>query len=158
MWRLSKASRINNDNNKKCQFHHRGLECHVVNHEIPGVTGKNGLGGCNGAGKRLTEFCQENILVIANTLFQQQKKWLYTWTSPNGQCQNQIDYVLCNQVWRNSINSAETKPGADCGSGHKLLIAIFRLKLNKVGEMRPGMTYIKPLMIIQWRWQIDSRD
>ena len=106
----------------------------VGSQEIPGVTGKFGLGVQNETGQRLTEFCQENTLIIANILFQQHKRRLYTWTSPNGQCQNQIDYVLCNQVWRNSINSAETKPGADCGSGHKLLIAIFRLKLKKIGK------------------------
>ena len=53
--------------------------------EIPGVTGKFGLGVQNEAGQRLTEFCQENSLVIANTLFQQHKRRLYTWTSPDGQ-------------------------------------------------------------------------
>ena len=53
--------------------------------ETPGVTGKFGLGIWNEAGLRLIEFCQENALVIANTLFQQHKKRLYTWTSPNGQ-------------------------------------------------------------------------
>ena len=53
--------------------------------ETPGVTGKFGLGVQNEAGQRLTEFCQENALVIANTLFQQHKRRLYTWTSPDGQ-------------------------------------------------------------------------
>ena len=57
----------------------------VGNQEIPGVTGKFGLGGQNEAGQRLTEFSQENTLVIANTLFQQHKRKLYTWTSPDGQ-------------------------------------------------------------------------
>ena len=52
---------------------------------IPGVTGKVGLGIQNEAGQRLTEFCQENTLVIANTLFQRHKRRLYTWTSPDGQ-------------------------------------------------------------------------
>ena len=68
--------------------------------EIPGVTGKFGLGVQNEAGQRLIEFCQENALAIANTLFQQLKRRLYTWTSPDGQCQNQIDYILCSQRWR----------------------------------------------------------
>ena len=48
----------------------------------------------NEAGQRLTEFCQENTLLIANTLFQQHKRRLYTWTSPDGQYQNQIDYII----------------------------------------------------------------
>ena len=60
----------------------------VGNQETPGVTGKFGLGVQNEAGQRLIEFCQENALVIANTLFQQQKRRLYTWTSPDGQHQN----------------------------------------------------------------------
>ena len=59
----------------------------VGSQEIPGVTGKFGLGVQNEAGQRLIEFCQENALVIANTLFQQHKRRLYTWTSPNGRYQ-----------------------------------------------------------------------
>ena len=57
----------------------------VGGQEITGITGKFGLGVWNEAGQRLTEFCQENTLVIANTLFQQHKRRLYTWTSPHGQ-------------------------------------------------------------------------
>ena len=57
----------------------------VGSHEIPGVTGKFGLGVRNEAGQRLIEFCQENALVIANTLFQQHKRRLYTWTLPDDQ-------------------------------------------------------------------------
>ena len=62
--------------------------------ETPEVTGKFGLGVQNEAGQSLIEFCQENALFIANTLFQQHKRRLYTWTSPDGQHQNQIDYSL----------------------------------------------------------------
>ena len=109
---------------------------------IPGLTGEFGLGVQNEAGQRLTEICQENALVIANTLFQQHKRRLYTWTSPDGQYQNQTDYILCSQRWRNSIQSAKTRPGADCGSDHELLITKFRLKLKKVGKPQDhsGMT------------------
>src|SRR5574340_77190 len=89
----------------------------------------------------LIEFCQENALVIANTLFQQHQRRLYTWTSPDGQHQNQIDYILCSQRWRSSIQSAKTRPGADCGSYHELLIAKFRLKLNKVGKTTRPFRY-----------------
>ena len=74
----------------------------VGSQEIPGVTGKFGLGVQNEAGQRLIEFCQKNALVIANTLFQQHKRRLYTWTSPDGQHRNQIDYILCRQRWRSS--------------------------------------------------------
>ena len=87
------------------------------------------------------EFCQENALVITNTLFQQHKKRLYTWTSPDGQHRNQTDYILCSQRWRSSIQSAKTRPGADCGSDHELLIAKFRLKLKKVGKTTRPFRY-----------------
>ena len=99
----------------------------VGSQETPGVTGKFGLGVQNEAGQKLIEFCQENTLVIANTLFQQHKRRLYTWTSPDDQYQSQIDYILCR---RSSIQSAKTRLGADCGSDHELLIAKFRLKLK----------------------------
>ena len=72
----------------------------VGSQEIPGVTGKRGLGVQNEAGQRLTDFCQENALVITNTLFQQHKKRFYTWTSPDSQSQNQLDYILHIQRWR----------------------------------------------------------
>ena len=80
------------------------------------------------------EFCQEKALVIANALFQQHTRRLYTWTSPDGQYRNQIDYNLCIQRWRSSIQSEKTRLGADCGSDHELLIAKFRLKLKKGGK------------------------
>ena len=69
----------------------------VGSQETPGVKGKFGLGIRNEAGQRLIEFYQENALVIANTLFQQHKRRLYTWTSPDGQHRNQIDYILCTK-------------------------------------------------------------
>ena len=113
----------------------------VGNHEIPGITGKFGLGGPNEAGQRLIEFFQENTLVIANTLFQQQRRGGYTWTSPDGQDQNQIDYILGSQSWRSSIQSAKTRPGADCGSDHELLITKLRLKLKKVERTNRPFRY-----------------
>ena len=99
----------------------------VGSQAILGVTGRFGLGVQNEEGQSLTEFCHDNALVIANTLFQQHKRRLYTWTSPDGQYQNQIDYILCSQSWRSSIQSAKTRLGAGCGSDHELLIAKFRL-------------------------------
>ena len=112
-----------------------------LSQETPGVTGKFGLGVQNEAGQRITEFCQENALVIANTLFQQHKRRLYTWISPDGQHQNQIDYILCSQRWRRSIQSAKTRPGANFGSDHELLIAKFTLKLKKVGKTTRPFRY-----------------
>ena len=90
----------------------------VGSQETPGVTGKFSLGKWNEAGQRLKEFCQENALVIAKTLFQQHKRRLYTWPSPDGQHRR-----------------------ADCGSDHELLIAKFRLKLKKVGKTTRPFRY-----------------
>ena len=102
---------------------------------------KFGLGVQNEAGQRLTEFCKENALIKANTLFQQHKRQLYTMMSPNGQYRNQVDYILCSQRWRSSIQSAKTRLGADCGSDHELLIAKFRLKLKKVEKTTRPFRY-----------------
>ena len=91
----------------RCLFHYKGLEAKVESQEIPGITSKFGLGVQNEAGQRLTEFCQENALVTANTLFQQHKRLLYTLTLPDSQYQYQIDYILFSQIWGSSIQSAK---------------------------------------------------
>ena len=106
----------------------------VGSQEIPRITGKCDPGVQKERGQGLTEFCQENMWVTTNTLFQQPKRWLYKWISPDGQCWNQIAHVLCSQRWRSSIQSIKTRSGTDCGSAHKLLTAKFRLKLKKVGK------------------------
>ena len=86
------------------------------------------------------KFCQENALVIGNTVFQQYRRRLYTWTSPDGQYWNQIDYILCSQIWRSSIQSAKIRLEADCSSDDEPLIAKFTLKLKKVRKTtRPFM-------------------
>ena len=120
----------------------------IIARRVPGTAEPGGLqsmgllrvghGIRNEAGQRLIEFCQENALVITNNLFQQHKRRLYTWTSTDGQHRNQIDYILCSQRQRSSIQSAKTRPGADCGSDHELLIDKFRLILKKVDHS--GMT------------------
>ena len=129
----------------------------VGSKEISGVTGKFGLGVQNEAGQRLIELCQEKALVIANTLFQQHKRRLYTWTSPNGQHRNQIDYILCNQRWRSSIQSAKTRPGADYGSDDEFLIAKFRLQLKKVGKTIRPFTYDLNQMPYDYTGQVTNR-
>ena len=99
------------------------------------------LGHKTKQGKGQQSFCQENTLVIADSLFQQRKRRLYTWTSPDSQYQNQINYILCRQRWRSCVQSAKTRPGTDCGSNHELLIAKFRLKLKKVGKTTRPFRY-----------------
>ena len=117
----------------------RDWNAKVGSQEIPGVTGKFSLGVQNEAGQRLIECCQEKALVIANILFH--KRRLYTWTSSEDKYENQIDYILCSQRWNSSIQSAKTRPGADCGSHCELLIAKFRLKLKKVGKTTRPFRY-----------------
>ena len=81
---------------KRCPFHYRGLEYKSRKLRNTWSNRQIWLGVQNGAGQRLIEFCQENALVIAKTLSQQHKRRLYTWTSPDGQYRNQIDYILCS--------------------------------------------------------------
>ena len=63
------------------------------------------------------------------------------WTSPDGQHQNKIDYILCSQIWRSSIQSTKARPRADCGSDHELFITKFRLKLKKVEKTTTSFRY-----------------
>ena len=99
---------------------------------------------------------QENTLVIANTLFQQHKRRLYIWISPDGQHRNQIDYILCSQRWRSSIQSAKTNPRDDCVSDHELILAKFRLKLKKVMKATGPFRY--DLNEIPYNYTVDVRN
>ena len=80
----------------------------VGNQEIPGITGKFGLRVQNEAGQRLIEFCQENALVIANTLSQQHKRTLYTWTSPDGQYKNLIIFFAAKDIDFSTVSKSKT--------------------------------------------------
>ena len=110
----------------------------------------------NEVGQRLIEFCQENALVIANTLFLQHKRRLYTWASPDGQHQNQTDYILCSQRWRTFIQSTKTRPGTDCGSDHEILITKLWLKLKKVGK--PARPFRYDLNQIPYDYTVEVRN
>ena len=96
-------------------------------------------------------------MFIADTLLQQNKRKLYTRTSPDGQHQNQIDYILCSQRWRSSIQSAKTRLGADCDSDHELLIAKFRLKLKKVGKTTRPFRYDLNQVFYDYREEVTNR-
>ena len=112
----------------------------VGSQETPRVTDKFGLGVPNEAGQKLIQFCQENALVTANTLFQ-----------------HQIDYILGSQRWRSSIHSAKIRLGADCGSDYKLLIAKFRLKLKKVGKTTRPFRYDLNQIPFDYTMEVTSR-
>ena len=128
----------------------------VGSQEAPGLTGKFGLGVQIETGQRLIDFCQKNARVIANTLFQKHKGRLYTWTSADGQHRNQIDYILCSQRWRSSIQSAKIWLGANCGSDHEFLIGKFRLILKKVGK--PTRTFRDDLNQIPYNRTVQVRN
>jgi len=113
----------------------------VRSQEIPGVTGKFGLGVQNEAGQMLIEFCQENVLVIHSKNSNNTRE-----DSTHGYHQmvnTEIRLIIfsCSQRWRSSIQSAKTRLGADCGIDHELLIAKFRLKLKKVGKTTRPFRY-----------------
>ena len=89
-----------------------------------------------------------------------QKRRLYRWTSPDGQHQNEIDYILCCQRWRSSIQPAKTRPGADCGSDHEFLMAKFRLKLKEIGKITTPFKYDVNQIPKNYtvKWDIDLRE
>jgi len=126
---------------KWCPFHYRGLECKSRKSRDTWSSRQVWPWSTKWSRAKTTEIWQENTLVIANTLFQQYKRKHYTWTSPDGQYQNQIVYVLYNWRWRNSIQPEKTRPGANCGSDNELLIAKFRFKLKKVGKTTRPFRY-----------------
>ena len=105
-WRSTRLSRTNT---KKRDILFMLWEWYtkVGNQAISRIIGKFGFSIQNEAVWNLTELHQENMLVISNTLCQQPKRWFYIRTSPNGQYWNQIDYSLCSQRWRRSIESAK---------------------------------------------------
>ena len=115
---------------KKDSFHHRGLECKSRKSRDTWSNRQVWSWSTNESGLRLTVLPREHT--VHNTLIQQHNNRLYTWTPPDGQYQNQTDYIICSQRLRKYTQSAKTRPGADCGSDHVLLIAKLRLKWKRV--------------------------
>ena len=121
------------------------------------ITDKCGLGQQNEARKRLTKFCQKNTVVLENTIFQQQRQQLYTWTWPDDQYRNQIDYILCSWRLRSSIQSGKRIIGDNCGSDHELLIAKSRLKLKKVGKTTRPFRYALNQILYDYTVEVTNR-
>ena len=143
-WRSMGPSRTNTQ--KRCPFHYRGLECKSRKSRntwsnrqiwcwstewIRAKANRNLPGECIGHSKHPLPTTQKKIAHLDIT----------RWTSPDGQHQNQVDYTLCSQRWRSSIQSSETRLGANCASDLELLIAKFRLKLKKVGKTTWPLRY-----------------
>ena len=132
----------------------------VGDREDARIVGKFGLGVRNDAGDRLVQFCQDNRFRIANTWFIQPKRRLYTWTSPNGQHRNQIDFILCQQRWTSSIASIKTLSGAECDTDHQLLVAKVKLRLCEIKksttQKRFSVDNISPLYAVEVKNSFDS--
>ena len=130
---LCRPTRPSRNNTPKYIFVIGNWNTEIRSQEIPG---NRQIWPWNTKGSRANanRVCQESALVIVNTLFQQHKRRLHTWTLLDGQYQSQIDYIPCIQRWRSLIQSARTRLGSDCGSDHELLIAKFRPKLKKIRE------------------------
>ena len=139
LWRPTRPFRTNTT--KRCPFHYRGLECKSRKSRNTWSNRQIWPWSTEWSRAKANRAFQENALVIANTLFQQHKRRLYTWTSLDGQYRNQIDYILCSQRWRSSTQSAKTRLGEDCASDHEQLIDKFRLKLKKVGKTTRPFRY-----------------
>ena len=103
--------------------------------------GPHGIGERNERGDRLVDFATANEMVIANTLFKQHIRRLYTWTSPSGNTRNQIDYFCIHEMWKISVLNAKPLPGADCGSAHELLMMLMRLKIRKTKSAEHPIRY-----------------
>ena len=94
------------------------------------IVGKYGLGSRNDRGRRLIQFCEEYNLMITNTWFQHPKRRLYTWKSPGDLYRNQIDFILVNHRFRNTVKQARTYPGADVGSDHNPVVVKMNIKVK----------------------------
>jgi hypothetical protein len=103
--------------------------------------GIHGLGIRNERGDRLEEFCLTNNMVIGNTLFEHHPRRLWTWKSPGDGTRNQIDFIMVDRRWKSSMQNVRTRPGADCGSDHQLLVARFKLKLKVKRSEAPPVRY-----------------
>ena len=99
--------------------------------KVDDIVGPHGLGERNASGERFLCFLIEKNLVIANTLFEQPNRLLYTWKSPGDVTRNQIDFILVRKRFRNSIRWCKTYPGADIGSDHNPVVAKICVKLKR---------------------------
>ena len=103
--------------------------------------GAHGLGTQNARGTTLMEFCAGNDLVITNTCFAHHPRRMYTWRSPGDRTRNQIDYILIKRRWRTSVQDTKTRPSADCGSDHQLLLTKLKIKLKINTKKNPPIRY-----------------
>ena len=139
LWRPTRPSRTNTQ--KRYPFHYRELECKSRKSRNTWSNRQICPWNTEWSKAKANRVLPREHTGQSNTFFQQHKRRLYTWTSPDGQYQNQTDHILCSQRWRSSIQLAKIRLGAAYGSDHELLIAKFRLKLKKVGKATRPFRY-----------------
>ena len=154
LWRPTRPSRINTI--KRCSSHLRGLEWKSRKEADTWSDRQVWPWSTKWIRAKTNRVLPREHMGHSKKHFQQHKRQLYTWTSPDGQYRNQIDCILCRQRWRSSIQSAKTRPGANCGSDHKFLIAKFRLKLKKVGKTTRPFRY--DLNQIPYEYTVEVRN
>ncbi|NSM56165.1 hypothetical protein HET73_00315 [Wolbachia endosymbiont of Atemnus politus] len=108
----------------------------IGNKPYQNLIGKYGLGERNERGSRLIQFCSENELVVANTLFKHHPRKLYTWKNPDDTIRNQIDYILIKNRFKNSLIQTKTYPGADISSDHNPVVSKLNIKLKRVTKRK----------------------
>nr|XP_027217645.1 craniofacial development protein 2-like [Penaeus vannamei] len=120
----------------------------VSNRKEDNICGQFGLGDARtDNGERIVEFCRRNKLLVANTWFQQKEKTRHTWTSPDGQTKNQIDYILVSARFRNSIRNCKSRPGAYCGSDHNPVIVNLNIRLKNIKKKKSDVK--------RWTWKCE---
>ena len=100
----------------------------VGNELVDEVVGAHGLGQRNERGERLIDWARMHDTIIGNTWFKHHPRKLWTWKSPGDNAKNQIDYIMTNKRFRNSLLTVRTMPGADCYTDHVLLFGKIRIK------------------------------
>ena len=126
------------------------------------VTGNHGLGTRNERGMRLIHFCEENNLTIMNTFFELPARLKYTWKSPGDVKRNQIDYIMINRRFRNSIRRCKTYPGADINSDHNPVKAHVNIKLKSTSSVKKqqaqfDLEYLK-MDVVRQRYNIEVKN
>ena len=114
--------------------------------KVEDTIGPHGIGSRNDRGDKLVEWCLENDLAVMNTWFRHHKRRLWTWKSPGDLTRNQIDFIIINKRFRNSVNQAKTYPGADINSDHVPVIATVSLKLKKAVKPKSRGLYDPALL------------
>lgn len=127
------------------QEYKKGRECLVVMGDFNGKVGNDkeedtigpfGVGVRNDNGERIVNLSKRHNLFVTNTWFQQKRSAQHTWTSPDKNTKNQIDYILVDKRFRNGVQNSKSMPGADCESDHNPVVATMKIKLQRVKKSK----------------------